>query len=78
MRTTIDSVGRLVIPKQLREALGLESGSSVDISLYGEGLQILPVSRTARLVRVDGQLVAESDTLITDETVFGLLDAGRR
>jgi len=34
--------------------------------------------RTARLREVDGVLAAESDTVITDEDVDAVLDAGRR
>lgn len=78
MEATIDGVGRIVVPKQLREALGLAAGSTVDISLYGAGLQLVPVGRTARLVTIDGALVADSTTVVTDETVFGLIDAARR
>ena len=78
MRTTIDAAGRIVVPKALREQLGLGPGATVDISAYGAGLQVLPISRTARLRTTRGGLVAESDTTITDEDVFGLLDAGRR
>lgn len=78
MEATIDGVGRLVVPKPLRDALGLEAGSTVDISLYGAGLQLVPRSRTARLRTVDGRLVAESDTPIDDDIVFGLIDSGRR
>ncbi len=78
MKTTIDSLGRIVVPKALREALSLTPGSTVDISLYGGGLQLTPDGRTARLVEVDGVLVAESDTVVTDDMVFGLIDSGRR
>ncbi len=78
MQTTIDSVGRVVVPKPLRDALGLTAGSPVDISQYGAGLQLVPVSRTARLETEDGALVAMSDTQIDDDVVFGLIDAGRR
>lgn len=78
MEAKIDAVGRVVIPKPLRDALGLTAGSSVDISAYGAGLQLLPGTRTARLVSRDGRLVAESDTPIDDEDVFGLLDSIRR
>jgi AbrB family looped-hinge helix DNA binding protein len=31
MRTTIDSAGRLVVPKAIRDAMGLEAGREVDI-----------------------------------------------
>jgi len=78
MQTSIDSVGRIVIPKPLRDALGLRPGSTVDISRYGAGLQLLPAGRTARLVDEAGVLVATGDTSIDDDVVFGLIDAGRR
>lgn len=74
----MDSVGRIVVPKQLRDALGLVPGSTVDVSRYGAGLQLVPVGRTARLVEEDGVLVADGDTAIDDDDVFGLIDAGRR
>ena len=78
METTIDSAGRIVVPKPLRDALGLTPGSVVDISQYGAGLQITPGGRTARLVERDGVLVATGETEITDEIMFALIDAGRR
>jgi AbrB family looped-hinge helix DNA binding protein len=78
VRTSIDAVGRVVIPKALRDALGLTPGSELDISRYGAGLQLLPAGRTARLVEEDGRLVATGDATIDDDTVFGLIDSGRR
>ncbi len=78
MKTSIDSVGRIVVPKPLRDALGLKPGSTLDISRYGAGLQLLPTGRTARLVDEAGVLVATGDTVIDDDDVFGLIDAGRR
>jgi AbrB family looped-hinge helix DNA binding protein len=78
MRVTIDSVGRIVVPKPLRDALGLTAGSTVDISRYGVGLQLVPTGRTARLVPESGVLVATGDTAIDDDVVFGLIDAARR
>ncbi|GAB3352793.1 AbrB/MazE/SpoVT family DNA-binding domain-containing protein [Modestobacter lapidis] len=78
MEITVDSVGRIVLPKPLREALGLRPGSTVDISRYGAGLQLVPTGRTARLVEESGALVATGETRIDDDTVFGLIDSGRR
>lgn len=78
MRTTVDSVGRIVLPKPLRDALGLQAGSTVDITRYGAGLQLVPAGRTARLVDEAGALVATGDTTIDDDVVFGLIDTGRR
>ncbi|RFA14071.1 AbrB family transcriptional regulator [Subtercola boreus] len=79
MEATIDSGGRLLLPKSLRDALGLRPGSKVDVSPYGSGLQITPGGRTAKLQRdEDGRLVAISDTVVSDDVMFALIDAGRR
>jgi AbrB family looped-hinge helix DNA binding protein len=67
-----------LIPKALRDALGLRAGSDLDISVYGPGLHITPSGRTARLELEDGVLVAASDTTVSDEDVVALIDAGRR
>lgn len=78
MEATVDAVGRIVVPKALRDALGLTAGSTVDITRYGAGLQLVPVGRTARLVEEHGVLVATGDTTIDDDDVFALIDSGRR
>jgi AbrB family looped-hinge helix DNA binding protein len=78
MEAKVDSVGRVVLPKALRDALGLRAGSTVNITRYGSGLQLIPSTRTARLVDESGVLVATGDTPIDDDVVFGLIDADRR
>ena len=78
MEATIDAAGRIVLPKQLRDRMGLIPGSTVDVSLYGDGIHIAPTGRTARLVEEGGQLVAVSETPVTDDDVFGLIDSIRR
>lgn len=78
METTVDSAGRIVIPKPLRERLGLVAGTVVEVSEYGSGLHLSRQGRTARLERRDGKLVAVGTTVVTDEDVFALIDSGRR
>jgi AbrB family looped-hinge helix DNA binding protein len=78
VRARVDSVGRIVVPKPLREALGLTPGSIVDVSRYGPGLQVVPAGRTARLIDEDGALVVVGETAIDDDDVFALIDSGRR
>ncbi|MCU0306998.1 MAG: AbrB/MazE/SpoVT family DNA-binding domain-containing protein [Thermoleophilia bacterium] len=78
MKATVDSVGRIVVPKPLRDALGLIPGSVVELSRYGAGLHLVPAGRTALLVEEAGVLVATGETTIDDEVVLGLIDAGRR
>lgn len=78
MKTTIDSAGRIVIPKPLRDAVGLEPGTEVDVSVYGAGIQLIPGGRTAKIIEEDGKPVITGETAITDADVFALIDAGRR
>ena len=64
--------------KPIRDALGLLPGTKVDITPYGAGAQLLPAGRTARLIEEDGVLVADADTPVDDDTIFALIDAGRK
>ncbi|MHB8295785.1 MAG: AbrB/MazE/SpoVT family DNA-binding domain-containing protein [Acidimicrobiales bacterium] len=78
MKAVVDSVGRVVVPKPLRDALDLQPGPEVEISRYGAGLHLVPAGRTAQVVLEGGVPVVTGDTRIDDEIVFGLLDAGWR
>lgn len=79
MEATIDSGGRVLLPKSIRDSLGLVPGSKVDVSPYGSGVQITPGGRTARLERdPDGRLVARGETVVTDDLLFALIESGRR
>jgi AbrB family looped-hinge helix DNA binding protein len=78
MEGVVDQAGRIVLPKSIRDALGLLPGTKVDISPYGAGVQVVPAGRTARLVEEDGALVSEGDTPVDDDILFGLIDGGRK
>ncbi|HVM28564.1 MAG TPA: AbrB/MazE/SpoVT family DNA-binding domain-containing protein [Mycobacteriales bacterium] len=78
MKLTVDAAGRIMLPKALRDRLGLLPGTTVDVSEYGGGLHLEPGHRTARLVEEDGALVATGSTTVDDDDVFALIDAGRR
>ena len=78
VEAVIDQAGRIVLPKYIRDALGLLPGTKVDISPYGAGVQVLPAGRTARLVEEDGALVSAGETPVDDDILFGLIDAGRK
>lgn len=78
MEAVIDQAGRIVLPKPIRDALGLLPGTRVDISAYGAAAQILPAGRTARLIEEDGTLVAAGETPVDDDVIFALIDAGRK
>ena len=78
MEVTLDSVGRVLVPKPIRTALGLQPGTKVDLSVYGSGLQLTPKGRGAVLVSENGRLVIDGDAAVTDDTMFALIDSGRR
>jgi len=56
MKTTVDKAGRLVIPRQLREWVGLAGGGEVEMELDGAAIRIEPVTG-AELVEEEGFLV---------------------
>jgi AbrB family looped-hinge helix DNA binding protein len=77
MRTTIDKAGRLVVPKSLRDRLGLHS-CEVEITADGASLRVEPVFDDS-LVEKDGRLVIPgSNATITDEFVRELKDVDQR
>jgi AbrB family looped-hinge helix DNA binding protein len=77
MRTTIDKAGRLVVPKVLRDRLGLHSGE-VEITADGASLRVEPVFDDS-LVEKDGRLlVPASHAAVTDEFVRELRDADQK
>jgi AbrB family looped-hinge helix DNA binding protein len=81
MRTTIDRAGRIVVPKAMRDELGLNGGSEVEISLVDGRIEIDLVPTPVRLVRRDGRLVAVADREmppLTAEMVRETLEKVRR
>jgi len=58
MRTTIDSAGRMVIPKAVREAAGLIPGQELDAEYRDGAIVVEPAPRKVKLVRRGSLLVA--------------------
>jgi AbrB family looped-hinge helix DNA binding protein len=77
MRATIDKAGRLVIPKPLRDELGLRPGE-VEVSAYGAGLRVEPVAEESLDERGGRLVIPATGTKIDDDMVRSLRDAGRR
>ena len=57
---TIDKVGRVVIPKPLREELHLEPGDSLELENIGDRITLRPVRGTGPLTKERGVWVFHS------------------
>jgi AbrB family looped-hinge helix DNA binding protein len=51
VKTTMDASGRLVVPKAVREAAGLQAGAPLSITVTATGIEIAPAPRAVRAVR---------------------------
>ena len=81
MRTTIDAAGRLVIPKRIRDRLGLRGNEEVEITERDGRIEIEPAPTGVELVREGSVLVARPERPLpplTDEIVRETLDRVRR
>lgn len=77
MRTTIDKAGRLVIPRALRERVGLFAGGAVELELEGAAIRIEPVAGHD-LREEDGLLfIPATGTPLRASHVHELIDADR-
>jgi AbrB family looped-hinge helix DNA binding protein len=56
MQATIDRVGRVVIPKRIRDALGLWPDTELEITIDGGGVRLEPVRQSERPVEESGGL----------------------
>lgn len=82
MRTTIDKAGRIVVPKAMRDELGLDGGAEVEVELVDGHLEIAIPPAEMWLERDDdGLLVARTDQKmppLTPELVRDVLEQVRR
>jgi AbrB family looped-hinge helix DNA binding protein len=77
VKATIDKAGRLVIPKPLRDRLGLLPGQ-VDVVADGTGLRVEPLA-SDEIREENGRLVIPAaGGRIDDEVVQALRDADQR
>ena len=72
-RLTLDSAGRVVIPKGLREELRLEPGDELELQASGEQITLRPVRQTPPLSKEQGVWVFRTGqplrASVTDESL---------
>jgi AbrB family looped-hinge helix DNA binding protein len=74
---TIDSSGRLVLPKAVRQALGLKPGDRLKIETEEDRVILSPVRDRAGLQKEHGVCVYRSGTS-TDSSVVELIEQQRK
>jgi AbrB family looped-hinge helix DNA binding protein len=77
MRATIDKAGRLVIPKVIRDRLGLRAGE-VEVAVDGTALRVEPLAEEALDERVGRLIIPAAGSAIDDQDVQELRDADQR
>ena len=77
MRATIDKAGRLVIPRRLRDRIGLGRGGEVELELDGAAVRIAPVSGSELKSVGELLVIPASGTPLSGAAVQELIDADR-
>lgn len=81
MLVTVDAAGRVVIPKQVRDRLGLTAGSQLELDELGGHVELRPAGREIRIEQEDGRPVVRADAdapRLTAADVRDLMDRQRR
>ena len=78
MLLSIDSAGRVVVPKPIREQLGFSPDVPLEAEVIDGRLELSAPHRLAKLVEgPNGPMVAPTGTPLTDEEVRRTLEAVR-
>ena len=78
MRTTIDAAGRIVVPKSLRQALGLKPGQPLEIRA-GDGRLEIEIAATPMKLKKRGKgVVAVPETKLPPLTADQVRDTLER
>jgi len=80
MQVTIDKLGRIVVPKPVRERLGLAPGARLDLEEDNGEMRLRPAAVPARLEERDGVLVVVHDVgaRLDEDSVLRLRDEIRQ
>jgi AbrB family looped-hinge helix DNA binding protein len=73
----IDAAGRLVVPKAIRDELGLTTPGAVEIDIEADGATLRPRRPRGELCDEEGLLVVSVGRPVTDDEVLAAIRADR-
>jgi AbrB family looped-hinge helix DNA binding protein len=76
MTLKVDKAGRIVLPKPVRDRLGLHDGSNLEMEETPEGVVLKPVGRKSSLVR-KGRFLVHTGQLPSGYDTFEAIDQDR-
>lgn len=79
MTVTIDRLGRIVVPKSVREQYQLTPGTDLELELDANGFHLKPAHGEPTLIRKDGVLIHHgTETVDIDIASYINVDRDRR
>jgi AbrB family looped-hinge helix DNA binding protein len=77
-KLTIDKLGRIVLPKPVREKLQLSAGDELELESLDDRITLRPLRGTAQLRKKSGVWVFHSGEPLSAATVQETIEQGRR
>ena len=74
---TLGKAGRLVVPKSIRDSLGLREGSRLKLEVQGGTLQAMPEPDPVRITLKNGLPVIQGSTGLKRGDIVGAIKADR-
>jgi len=74
---TVGKAGRFVVPKAIRDRLGLREGSRLQLNVFGGKLEAVPEADAARIVLKKGFPVIQGGPPMNDSDIVKAIKADR-
>lgn len=73
----IDKFGRVVLPKEIRDRLGVRPGTEFEVEEQENIILLKPVGKKSRIVEKDGWWVIETDGPIPEDAILKAIEQDR-
>ncbi len=73
----IDKAGRVVLPKSIRDRMGIRSGMEFEVEETDDSILLKPVQKEVRIIDKDGWLVVQSHTALSEDSIIKTIEKVR-